>query len=219
LEGEKRMNEHKYVGKTKEEAVQAAIEDLQELEENLIIRESSEQKGGLFKAKKVEITVVEKRDVNKYIKDFIIDTIKKLGFSANVELKVKDNVPNYTIFSDNDSLLIGKTGKNLSALTLVVREHISKVLGKSYRFVIDVSDYKEKNDLRLERLAKKIARDVKFSKVEAKLDPMNSYERRVIHNALGKNKYVTTESEGEEPNRYVVIKPVEQKEKKDKEEE
>ena len=211
------MNEHKYVGKTKEEAVQAAIEDLQELEENLIIRESSEQKGGLFKAKKVEITVVEKRDVNKYIKDFIIDTIKKLGFSANVELKVKDNVPNYTIFSDNDSLLIGKTGKNLSALTLVVREHISKVLGKSYRFVIDVSDYKEKNDLRLERLAKKIARDVKFSKVEAKLDPMNSYERRVIHNALGKNKYVTTESEGEEPNRYVVIKPVEQKESKEKE--
>ncbi len=207
------MNEHKYVGKTKEEAVQAAIEDLQELEENLIIRESSEQKGGLFKAKKVEITVVEKRDVNKYIKDFIIDTIKKLGFSANVELKVKDNVPNYTIFSDNDSLLIGKTGKNLSALTLVVREHISKVLGKSYRFVIDVSDYKEKNDLRLERLAKKIARDVKFSKVEAKLDPMNSYERRLIHNALTNNKYVTTESEGEEPNRYVVIKPIDHKEK------
>jgi spoIIIJ-associated protein len=212
LEGEKRMNEHKYVGKTKEEAVQAAIEDLQELEENLIIRESSEQKGGLFKAKKVEITVVEKRDVNKYIKDFIIDTIKKLGFSANVELKVKDNVPNYTIFSDNDSLLIGKTGKNLSALTLVVREHISKVLGKSYRFVIDVSDYKEKNDLRLERLAKKIARDVKFSKVEVKLDPMNSYERKVVHSALQGFKYIKTESEGEEPNRCVVIKYVENNE-------
>ncbi len=206
------MNEHKYVGKTKEEAVQAAIEDLQELEENLIIRESSEQKGGLFKAKKVEITVVEKRDVNKYIKDFIIDTIKKLGFSANVELKVKDNVPNYTIFSDNDSLLIGKTGKNLSALTLVVREHISKVLGKSYRFVIDVSDYKEKNDLRLERLAKKIARDVKFSKVEVKLDPMNSYERKVVHSALQGFKYIKTESEGEEPNRCVVIKYVENNE-------
>ena len=81
------MNEHKYTGKTKEEAVQAAIEDLQELEENLIIRETSEQKGGLFKSKKVEITVVEKRDVNKYIKDFIINTIKNLGFSANVEVK------------------------------------------------------------------------------------------------------------------------------------
>ncbi len=202
------MNEHKYTGKTKEEAVQAAIEDLQELEENLIIRETSEQKGGLFKSKKVEITVVEKRDVNKYIKDFIINTIKNLGFSANVEVKTKDNVPNYTIYSDNDSLLIGKNGKNLSALTLLVRENISKMVGKPYRFVIDVSDYKEKNDLRLERLARKIARDVKFSKVEAKLDPMNSYERRIIHNALSKNKYVTTESEGEEPNRCVVIKPI-----------
>ena len=82
------------------------------------------------------------------------------------------------------------------------------MVGKPYRFVIDVSDYKENNDLRLERLARKIARDVKFSKVEAKLDPMNSYERRIIHNALSKNKYVTTESEGEEPNRCVVIKPI-----------
>ena len=211
------MNEHKYIGKTKEEAVQAAIEDLQELEENLIIKVSSEEKDGLFKSKKVEITVIEKRDVTKYIKDFIISTIKNLGFTANVEVKTKENVPNYTIYSDNDSLLIGKNGKNLSALTLLVREHISKVIGKSYKFVIDVSDYKEKNDQRLERLARKIAKDVKFSKVEAKLDPMNSYERRVIHNALTKNKYVTTESEGEEPNRCVVIKPIEPKEDKEKE--
>ena len=204
------MNEHKYTGKTKEEAVQTAIEDLQELEENLIIRESKEEKGGLFKSKKVEITVIEKRDVTKYIKDFIISTIRNLGFTANVEVKTKEDVPNYTIYSDNDSLLIGKNGKNLNALTLLVRENISKKLGKSYRFVIDVSDYKEKNDLRLERLARKIAREVKTTKDEAKLDPMNSYERRVIHNALTKNKYVTTESEGEEPNRYVVIKPVEE---------
>lgn len=204
------MNEHKYTGKTKEEAVQTAIEDLQELEENLIIRESKEEKGGLFKSKKVEITVIEKRDVTKYIKDFIIATIRNLGFTANVEVKTKDDVPNYTIYSDNDSLLIGKNGKNLNALTLLVRENISKKIGKSYRFVIDVSDYKEKNDLRLERLARKIAREVKATKDEAKLDPMNSYERRVIHNALTKNKYVTTESEGEEPNRYVVIKPVEE---------
>ena len=204
------MNEHKYTGKTKEEAVQTAIEDLQELEENLIIRESKEEKGGLFKSKKVEITVIENRDVTKYIKDFIISTIRNLGFTANVEVKTKEDVPNYTIYSDNDSLLIGKNGKNLNALTLLVRENISKKLGKSYRFVIDVSDYKEKNDLRLERLARKIAREVKATKDEAKLDPMNSYERRVIHNALTKNKYVTTESEGEEPNRYVVIKPIEE---------
>ena len=203
------MEKRKFSGKTKEEAIQSAIEDLQELEENLIIKEIGEEKGGLFKSKKVEIKVIEKRDITKYIKDFIIKLLKNLGFNANVEVKTKEGVPNYTIFSDNDSLLIGKNGKNLNALSLIVRENIIKEIGESYRFVIDVSDYKEKNDLRLTRLAKKIARDVKISKVEVKLDPMNSYERRVIHNALTNNKFVFTESEGEEPNRYVVIKPKE----------
>ena len=203
------MEKYTYVGKTEEEALEEAYKDLNVTNEDIMFS-SNEQKGGLFKSKKVEITVIEKRDVTKYIKDFIIATIRNLGFTANVEVKTKDDVPNYTIYSDNDSLLIGKNGKNLNALTLLVRENISKKIGKSYRFVIDVSDYKEKNDLRLERLARKIAREVKATKDEAKLDPMNSYERRVIHNALTKNKYVTTESEGEEPNRYVVIKPVEE---------
>ena len=63
------MQEHRYIGKTKEEAIQNAIEDLQELEENLIIKEVGEEKGGLFKSKKVEIKVIERREVSKYIKE------------------------------------------------------------------------------------------------------------------------------------------------------
>ena len=207
------MKEHSYQGKTKEEAIQNAIEDLQELEENLIIKEEKEEKGGLFKSKKVEITVIEKRDVTKYIKEFLIELLKKLGFKANVEVKTKEGTPNYTIYSDNDSLLIGKNGKNLNALSLIVKENLQKEIKENYRFIIDVSDYKQKNDLRLERLAKKIAREVKISKVEVKLDPMNSYERRIIHNTLTNNKFVTTESTGTEPNRAVVIKPKEESDK------
>ena len=106
------MKEHSYQGKTKEEAIQNAIEDLQELEENLIIKEEKEEKGGLFKSKKVEITVIEKRDVTKYIKEYLIKLIKNMGYKANIEMKVKENVPTYTIFSDNDSLLIGKNGRS-----------------------------------------------------------------------------------------------------------
>ncbi len=203
------MEKHKFTGKTKEEAIQQAVENLQELEENLIILDGEEQKGGLFKSKKVEIIAIEKREVTKYIKEFLIELLKKLGFKANVEVKTKEGTPNYTIYSDNDSLLIGKNGKNLNALSLIVKENLQKEIKENYRFIIDVSDYKEKNDQRLVRLAKKIAREVKFSKIAAKLDPMNSYERRIIHNTLTNNKYVTTESEGEEPNRAVVIKPKE----------
>ena len=206
------MDKHVFTGKTKEEAIQNAIENLQELEENLIIKLKEEQKGGLFKSSKVEIEVIEKRDVVKYIKDFIITTLKNAGYTVNVEVKTKEEVPTYTIFSDNDSLLIGKNGKNLNALSLIVKENIIKEIGEPYKFVIDVNDYKEKNDQRLERLARKLAREVKLTKDEVKLDPMNSYERRIIHNALTKNKYVTTESTGEEPNRCVVIKPIKEEE-------
>lgn len=206
------MDKHVFTGKTKEEAIQNAIENLQELENNLIINVKEEQKGGLFKSSKVEIEVIEKREIVKYIKDFIINTLKNAGYTVNVEVKTKEEVPTYTIFSDNDSLLIGKNGKNLNALSLIVKEHIIKEIKEPYKFVIDVNDYKEKNDQRLERLARKLAREVKLTKDEVKLDPMNSYERRIIHNALTKNKYVTTESTGEEPNRCVVIKPIKDEE-------
>ncbi len=203
------MEKHSYIGKTKEEAINNAIIDLQELQENLIIKEKEEIKTGLFKSKKIEIEVIEKREVTKEIKDYLIKLLKNLGFNANVEVKTKEDIPTYTIYSDNDSLLIGKNGKNLQALSIIVSQYIKKELGKNFKFLIDVNSYKEKHDKQLERLAKNIAREVKGSKVEAKLDSMNSYERRIIHNTLSKNKYVYTESVGEEPNRCVVIKPKE----------
>ncbi|MBR2678749.1 MAG: KH domain-containing protein [Bacilli bacterium] len=204
------MEKRRFSGKTKEEAIQVAKEELQEVEENLFIKEVETTKGGLFKSKKVEIEVIEKREVVKDIKDYLIKLLKNMGYSVNIEVKNKEDVPKYIIFSDNDALLIGKNGKNLKALSLVVSGYLNKELGRNYKFVIDVNEYKEKREQSLERLAKRIAREVGQTKVEAKLDPMNSYERRIIHNALGNSKRVYTESEGEEPNRYVVIKPKEE---------
>ncbi len=203
------MEKHSYTGKSKEEAIENAKIDLQELEENLIIRKKEEIKGGLFKSKKVEIEVIEKREVVKNIKEFLINLLKNLGFQANIEVKVTDNIPKYTIFSDNDSLLIGKNGKNLQALSIITSQYIKKEVGNSYKFILDVNAYKEKHEKQIERLAKKTAREVSKTKIEAKMDSMNSYERRIVHNVLNNNKRVYTESEGEEPNRYVVIKPKE----------
>ena len=203
------MEKHKYQGKTKEESIQNATIDLQEVEANLIIKELETIKGGLFKSPKVEIEVIEKREVVKYIKDYIMKLLKDLGFQANVEIKNKETIPTYTVYSDNDALLIGKNGKNLKALSVVVNQHITKELGKSYKFIIDINSYKEKREKQLELLAKRVAREVAQTKIEVKMDSMNSYERRIIHNILTNNKRVYTESEGEEPNRYVVVKPKE----------
>ena len=78
---------------------------------------------------------------------------------------------------------------------------------RDYKFLLDVSNYQKRSDKHIENLAKKIAKEVKETKIEVKMDRMNSYQRRIVHNILSNNKYVYTESVGEEPNRCVVIKP------------
>ena len=204
------MEKHKFIGKTKEDAINNAKISLQELEEKLIIKKLEPTKTGLLKKKKTEIEVIEKREVTQEIKRYLTQLLKNLGFIANIEIKANNGVPTYTIYSDNDSLLIGKNGKNLQALSIIVNQYIKKEVGQNYKFLIDVNSYKEKHERALVRLAKKVAREVATTKIEAKMDSMNSYERRIVHNALTNNKKVYTESEGEEPNRYVVIKPKEE---------
>mgnify|MGYP002551553077 FL=1 len=199
------INKHEFIGKTYEEAVNKAKIDLQELEENLIINKKEEKKTLL--SKKVEIEVIEKREVKEYLKKVIKILLKDMGFDVEIEITVNNDIPTYRLFSTNDALLIGKDGKNLKALTTVVNAMLTKEIKSNYRFLIDVSDYKVKNDQRIEKLAKKLAREVRETKVEVKMDSMNSYQRRLVHNILNNNKYVYTESIGEEPNRYVVIKP------------
>ena len=199
------VNKHEFTGKTYEEAVNKAKIELQELEENLIITTKEEKKTLL--SKKVEIEVIEKREVKEYLKKIIKSLLKDMGFEIDLEITVNNDTPTYRLYSTNDALLIGKDGKNLKALTTVVNVILTKEINTNYRFLIDVSNYKEKNDRRIERLAKKLAREVKETKVEVKMDSMNSYQRRLVHNILNNNKYVYTESVGEEPNRCVVIKP------------
>ena len=200
------MNKLVFTNKTRELAIQDAKLKLEEQnEDNLIINEISSKKS-LF-SKKVEIEVIEKRELIQFIKEYIINTLKEMGFNAQIEIFNKEDVPTYRIYSDNDALLIGKNGKNLKALQHIVQQAIKKEINNSFKFVIDISNYQEKKEKHLVYLAKNIAREVASTKVEVKLDSMNSYERRIIHNALTNNKKVYTESTGEEPNRCVVIKP------------
>ena len=198
---------NRYSGKTKEEAINNAKIALQEMEGNLYIKEI-EVKSGLFN-KKAEIEVIRKDDVVEYIKEYVKELINNMGLTCNLEVKKRENGLNITVISDNNSILIGKNGKTLESITLIIKQMIHNEIGEYFPFVLDIGEYKAAKEHKLESLAKKTAREVAVSKIPAKLDPMNSYERRIIHNILTNNKKVTTESEGEEPNRYVVIKPKE----------
>ena len=200
------MEKYTFNGKTLEDALEVAYNELNVGKDDIFYK-SSEQKGGLFKAKKVEVEVIKKADVDDFIKDFALKITSDMGFQTQIESKVRDGILNITLHSDNNNLLIGKDGKNMAALSTIIRQAVYNELGFFYKFNLDVGEYKLKQQKNIERMAKSVARDVAKSKVEAKLEPMNSYERRIVHNILNDDKYVYTESFGEEPNRYVVIKP------------
>ncbi|MEE3343492.1 MAG: RNA-binding cell elongation regulator Jag/EloR [Bacilli bacterium] len=202
------MKTYTFEGKTYEEALEKAIEELKTTEENLIIK-ILENKQGLLK-KIVKIEVIDLNDVIDYLKDSIKEITELMNIKVNLEVRRREDTISITLFSDNNSILIGKNGKNIQAFQNIIRQMVPNSINEKYKIIIDVENYKEKRLITIERLAKKVAREVKNTKVEAKLDPMNSYERRIVHNVLTNNKFVFTESEGEEPNRYVVIKPKEE---------
>ena len=199
------VKKHNYIGKTYEEALNKAKIDLQELEDNLLIKEKETKKTLL--SKKVEIEVIEKREVKEFIKKTLKSLLKDMGLEVEIEISMNNDVPTYRLYSNNDALIIGKDGKNLKALTVIVNQILQKEIEQPYKFLLDVSDYQKRSDKHIENLAKKIAKEVKATKIEVKMDRMNSYQRRIVHNVLSNNKYVYTESIGEEPNRCVVIKP------------
>ncbi len=203
------MKKSKYVGKTREEAISQATIALQELEKDLYIKEM-ELKSGLF-SKKVEIEVATKEDVIEFIKEYLKNLIKNMNLTANIEVKKREDRVSFTIYTENNAILIGKNGKTLDSITTIVKQVVHKELGTYFNLTIDIGEYKVQQQKRIESLAKRVAREVGKSKIATKLDPMNSYERRLVHTTLADYPKVITESEGEEPNRFVVIKPKEDK--------
>ena len=202
------MKKYLYDGKTKEEAIEKALNELNIAKENLIIN-VIEEKSSLLK-KNVKIEVINYNDIVDKIKEDIIEITKLMGMSVNLEVRRRDESITIKLFSDHNAVLIGRNGSTIAALQTIIRQIISNEVNEHINIILDVENYKEKRVRNIEFLAKKVAREVAKTKVETKLDSMNSYERRIVHSILSDNKYVYTESIGEEPNRCVVIKPKEE---------
>ena len=201
------MQKYIYEGKTYEEVKEKALSELKVAEENLIIN-VLEEKNTLLK-KSIKIEVINYNDIIDYAKEVITEITKLMGLTANLEVRRREENITIKIFSDHNAVLIGKNGYTIGALQTLVRQIIYNEINQNINIILDVENYKEKKIKNIEYLAKKTAREVAKTKVEATLDSMNSYERRIVHSVLSEDKYVYTESTGEEPNRCVVIKPKE----------
>ena len=172
-----------------------------------IIYKSATKKGKLFQGNLIEVTVYPKTAIIEEIKDYLKQVINNLGMEVNFEVTNDLERTTIKMYSDNNPILIGKNGQTIKSLEILVRQMLLSKYQIHFKVSLDVENYKAKKERNLERMAKQMAKEVVSTKMEIKLDNMSSYERRIIHNVLTDFKGVKTESEGEEPNRHVVIKP------------
>ena len=203
------MKIYTYEGKNLEELTLQALKELNVKEEEMLTS-VKEETVGLLKKKKYTLTVVLKSDVLAFSKEYLKTLVEGMGLNVNFETLRKDNYLKIILHPDNSSILIGKEGRTLSSIQNVLRAVLTKETGMHINIILDVENYKEKSQRHIERLAKNLAKEVQKTKVPVRMDSMNSYERRLIHEVLKDFKGITTESEGEEPNRAVVIKPTEE---------
>ena len=200
------MNKLVKEGKVLEEILEC-IKSENNLNDGDFLYSKKEQKGGLFKGTTLVVEAITLEEIQNTLKEFLKELLTRMGLEVNFESKVREGQIIIKMYSNNNPILIGKNGQTLKALENICKQIIYNEIGAFPYLSLDVEDYKNKQLKRLERLAKNVARDVAKTKVEVKLDSMNSYERRVVHNVLTNFRGVYTESIGEEPNRCVVIKP------------
>ena len=200
------MKKSIYIGKNKEDLLNLALYELNVNKDDVIFYEK-EIKTGLFKTKKIELSIIKKIDIEEDFIEKIKNILNDMSINIiNIDTYYKNNTFYINLKTDNDSLIIGKNSKNLKALTTIIIKYLKNNELNEFKFVLDVSNYKKHKEKKLIFLAKNVAKEVLKTGIEVNLDPMNSYERRIVHNALSNFKNIVTESSGEEPNRYVVIK-------------
>ena len=171
-----------------------------------IMFKKAERKGGLFKGTIFELHLITLEKVATFIIEYLKKLITDMGLEVTFESKIRDGQISIKMYSDNNPILIGKNGQTLSALQNIIKQVVSKEISMYPNVVLDVENYKDKQLKNIERLAKNIAREVIQTKIDAKMESMNSYERRIVHNALTNYKNIYTTSEGEEPHRHIIVK-------------
>lgn len=199
-----------YEGKNEVEVLEKALKELKLTDMEVLYR-TEEVKGKLFKASTVKMNLIPISEVEEFVKEYLKKLLDDMGIESSFESRIREKQIYIKMYSNNNSILIGKNGQTLDALQNIIKNVVNNSIGVYPVVVLDVEDYKEQQEKRIERLAKDTAREVLRTKIEARLDNMNSYERRIVHNILTDYKGIYTLSEGEEPNRYVVIRVKEDK--------
>ncbi len=195
--------------KTIDDAITEACQKFTVTSDKLEYEVVDEGKSGLLGigAKPAVIKVRVKSSIEDKAKDFLKDVFAAMNLTVVCEVKYDEaeSTMDVELSGDEMGILIGKRGQTLDSLQYLVSLVVNKDVDNYIRVKVDTENYRKRRKDTLENLAKNISYKVKRTKRPVSLEPMNPYERRIIHSALQNDKYVTTYSEGEEPFRHVVV--------------
>ena len=196
-------------GRSIDEAVFAALNELEISEEEAeieIIDEGNKGIFGLIGNRLAKVRVTKRENSQDKIMKFFNPIFDKMKIKPSVDISENEDSIKIKLSGDNIGIIIGRRGETLDALQYLVGLVINKDKENYKRIVLDVCDYRKNREDTLVSLSKRLAEKVIKSRRSITLEPMNPYERRIIHSTLQNNRYVETYSVGEEPNRKVVIK-------------
>lgn len=195
--------------KTLDDAITEACQKFTVTSDKLEYEVVDEGKSGLLGigAKPAVIKVRVKSSIEDKAKDFLKDVFAAMDLTVVCDVKYDDveSTMDIELSGDEMGILIGKRGQTLDSLQYLVSLVVNKDVENYIRVKVDTENYRKRRKDTLENLAKNISYKVKRTKRPVSLEPMNPYERRIIHSALQNDRYVTTYSEGEEPFRHVVV--------------
>ncbi len=204
------MEKIEVTGKSVEEALTNALVQLGTTSDKVeyeVVEKGSSGILGFINSKPAKILVWKKATMEDSILNFLNDVFNAMDLKVTVEMTIdeEEDTIKINLVGDDMGVLIGKRGQTLDSLQYLISLVANKESEKYYRVKLDTENYRDRRKATLESLAKNIAYKVKRTRRPVSLEPMNPYERRIIHSALQNDRYVCTKSEGEEPFRHVVV--------------
>jgi len=198
-------------GQTVEEAVESALAQLQTTKDRTdvdIIDEGKKGIFGIFGSRPAVVKVTMIIDPIEEAKKFLIQVSEQMGAPVEIEIKREGKQVYFVMTGEKIALLIGKRGQTLNSLQYLTQLVINRFSKQYLTVILDAEDYRNRRSETLIQLAHRLAGKAVKTGKDVALEPMPSYERKVIHTALSENKGVKTFSDGTEPHRFIVITPM-----------
>ena len=214
-------------GKTVEEALKLGLEALGLSEEEVTVEIIEREKSGFLgigsKPAKVKLTALEEQEepaeenpakksvenseAGKKVKEFLSNVFEKMNLEVNIEYTTGEKEISIILSGDEMGAVIGRRGETLDALQYLTTLAVNKSSEDYYKISLDTENYRSEREKTLQNLALRLAEKAKRNRRNVSLEPMNAYERKIIHSALQEDDMIQTYSVGEEPNRKIIISP------------